>query len=192
MTTTPDLTQFSAEQLRQLAIELMARVEQQDQVIQRSELRNQQLTHELALLKRHKYGQRSEHLNVLQISLLDEVISADIAAIEAELEQLKTTPAPAAKRQPKRAALPPELPRTEIRHEPESENCACGCQLKRIGEDISEKLDYTPGVFTVERHIRGKWACDTCETLIQAPMPAHIIDKGIPTTGLLAQVMIAK
>ncbi|UTW10927.1 IS66 family transposase [Marinobacterium rhizophilum] len=199
MTSTPDLSQLSPEQLRQLATELMARVEQQDQVIQqrdqviqRSELRNQQLTHELALLKRHKYGQRSEHLNVLQISLLDEVISADIAAIEAELEQLKTTPAPATKRQPKRAALPPELPRTEIRHEPESENCACGCQLKRIGEDISEKLDYTPGVFTVERHIRGKWVCDACETLTQAPMPAHIIDKGTPTTGLLAQVMIAK
>lgn len=199
MTTTPDLTQFSAEQLRQLATELMARVEQQDQVIQqrdqviqRSELRNQQLTHELALLKRHKYGQRSEHLTVLQISLLDEVVDADIAAIEAELEQLKTTPAPAVKRQPKRAPLPPELPRTEIRHEPDSAHCTCGCQLKRIGEDVSEKLDYRPGVFTVERHIRGKWVCEACETLTQAPMPAHIIDKGIPTTGLLAQVMIAK
>jgi len=129
---------------------------------------------------------------VLQISLLEEVIDADIAAIEAELEQLKTTPATPDKRQPKRAPLPPQLPRTEIHHEPESEHCTCGCQLKRIGEDISEKLDYTPGVFTVERHIRGKWVCDACETLIQAPMPPHIIDKGIPTAGLMAHVMIAK
>jgi len=47
-------------------------------------------------------------------------------------------------------------------------------------------------VFTVERHIRGKWVCDDCETLIQAPVPAHVIDKGIPTAGLLAHVMIAK
>jgi transposase len=47
-------------------------------------------------------------------------------------------------------------------------------------------------VFEVERHIRGKWACRGCETLIQAPVPAHIIDKGIPTAGLLAQVLIAK
>jgi transposase len=48
-------------------------------------------------------------------------------------------------------------------------------------------------VFTVERHIRGKWACAQCETLItQVPVPAHIIDKGIPTTGLLAQVLVAK
>ncbi len=192
MTTTPDLSQLSPEQLRRLAAELMTRVEQQDEVIKRTELRNQQLTHELALLKRHKYGQRSEQLNVLQISLLDEVVDADIAAIEVELEQLSTATTQPEKRRPKRAPLPPELPRTEIRHEPASEHCTCGCQLKRIGEDVSEKLDYTPGVFTVERHIRGKWACARCETLTQAPMPAHIIDKGIPTTGLLAQVLIAK
>jgi transposase len=42
-----------------------------------------------------------------------------------------------------------------IRHEPENTQCACGCQLQRIGEDVSEKLDYTPGVFTVEQHVRG-------------------------------------
>ncbi|MGF6222050.1 transposase [Pseudomonas sp. F-14 TE3482] len=63
---------------------------------------------------------------------------------------------------------------------------------KRIGEDVSEKLDYTPGVFTVERDVRGKWVCDDCETRIQAPVPAQVIDKGIPTAGLLAHVMIAK
>jgi transposase len=47
-------------------------------------------------------------------------------------------------------------------------------------------------VFTVERHIRGKWACRQCETLIQAPVPAQVIDKGIPTAGLLAHLMVAK
>lgn len=64
--------------------------------------------------------------------------------------------------------------------------------MKSIGEDASEKLDYTPGVMTVECHIRGKWACTQCQTLIQAPAPAQIIDKGIPTSGLLAQVLVAK
>jgi hypothetical protein len=47
-------------------------------------------------------------------------------------------------------------------------------------------------VFTVERHVRGKWACAQCETITQAPVEAHVIDKGIPTTGLLAQVLVAK
>lgn len=64
--------------------------------------------------------------------------------------------------------------------------------MARIGEDVSEKLDYTPGVFTVERHVRGKWACAKCRTLVQAPVPAAVIDKGIPTAGLLAQVLVAK
>nr|WP_253819972.1 IS66 family transposase [Variovorax paradoxus] len=66
------------------------------------------------------------------------------------------------------------------------------CVLKRIGEDVAENLDYQPGVFTVERHVRGKWVCARCETLIQAPVAPHIIDKGIPTAGLLAQVLVAK
>ena len=57
---------------------------------------------------------------------------------------------------------------------------------------VSEKLDYTPGVLTVERHIRGKWACTNSQTLIQASVPAQIIDKGLPTSGLLAQVLVAK
>ncbi len=64
--------------------------------------------------------------------------------------------------------------------------------MKRIGEDISEKLDYIPGTFTVERHVRDKWVCEPCEILIQAPMESQVIDKGIPTTGLLAQVLVVK
>lgn len=38
---------------------------------------------------------------------------------------------------------------------------ACGCQLQRIGEDVSEKLDYTPGVFTVEQHVRALHSRET-------------------------------
>jgi transposase len=64
--------------------------------------------------------------------------------------------------------------------------------MKRIGQDVAERLDYEPGVFTVERHVRGKWACAHCQKLVQAPVPAHVIDKGIPTAGLLAQVLVAK
>ncbi|KRB95798.1 hypothetical protein ASE11_18565 [Hydrogenophaga sp. Root209] len=63
-------------------------------------------------------------------------------------------PAVEEKKVPKRAPLPANLPRREIRHEPDSTTCACGCQMKRVGEDVAEKLDYVPGVFTVERHIQ--------------------------------------
>ena len=156
----------------------------------------EQLTHEMALLKRWKFGKSGEQLAPAQLSLLDEALDADIAAIELELERLAPTPrADTQAGQPKRLRLPPALPRVDIAHEPDSTVCTtpgCGCALKRIGQDVSEKLDYTPGVFTVERHVRGKWACAQCQSLIQAPVPAQIIDKGIPTAGLLAQVLVAK
>ena len=57
---------------------------------------------------------------------------------------------------------------------------------------MAEKLDYTPGRFTVERHIRGKWVCQSCDILVQAPVPAQVIDKGVPTSGLLTLVVIGK
>ena len=194
MTQQPDLNQLSADQLRALAAELMASLEVKDRALIHSNALNDKLTHELAILKRHKYARRSEQSNALQGLLLDELVDSDLAAIEVELEQamLTTGQTSTPRQQPKRTALPPELPRTLIHHEPDNTQCRCGCQLKRIGEDVSEKLDYVPGEFSVERHIRGKWACDNCETLIQAPVPAQIIDKGIPTSGLLAQVLVAK
>lgn len=200
MTSLPNLDQLTPEQLRALAAQLMQRVESLDQKVEtmgkkihRDQTLIEKLTHEIAQLKRFKFAKRSEQLSPDQVSLLDDLIDTDIAAIEAELEALKPARASTEVRQkPKRTALPPQFPRTLIHHEPDNSHCQCGCALKRIGEDVSEKLDYTPGVFTVERHIRGKWVCDQCETLIQAPVPAQVIDKGIPTAGLLAHVMIAK
>ena len=212
------LSSLSAQELLEVVTGLMERITEHDrqitqrdvQIVQRDETiarkdceilyrqtKIDQLTHEMAVLKRWKFGRSREQLDSAQASLLDEAIDADIAAIELELQTLAPVPpADAAPRQqPKRTALPPELPRVDQHHEPESTTCTtagCGCTLKRIGEDVSEKLDYTPGVFTVERHIRGKWACAQCQTLTQAPVPAQVIDKGIPTAGLLAQVLVAK
>ena len=193
MISSPDLDQMSSDQLRALAAQLLSQVETMGKKIYRDQTVIEKLTHEIAQLKRFKFAKRSEQLNPEQASLLDDLIDTDIAAIEAELQALQAAPTqPEKKQKPKRAALPAEFPRTLIHHEPDNTHCSCGCALKRIGEDVSEKLDYTPGVFTVERHVRGKWVCDDCETLIQAPVPAQIIDKGIPTAGLLAQVMVAK
>ena len=152
------------------------------------------LTHENAILKRLKFAAQSERYSAEQRSLLDETLDEDLQAVNDEIDQLRSddTAPPKAKQQPKRQVLPENLPRTDIHHEPDSTTCQCGCQLRRIGEDVAEKLDYVPGVFSVERHIRGKWACTQCETLTQTPVDAHVIDKGIPTTGLLAQVLVAK
>lgn len=194
-----DLSQLDAQQLREQTAALQAEIRAYQELIakQKQELRYRQakidqLTHELAIHKRWKFGKRSAQLTPVQASLLDETIDADLEAIEAELEALLPSTESEPKNKPKRQALPPQLPRTDIHHEPESESCTCGCVLKRIGEDVSEKLAYTPGTFMVERHIRGKWVCDQCETLDQAPVPPHVIDKGIPSAGLLAHTLVSK
>ena len=180
------LESLSAEQLREMTSRLLVEVRHKQALIDK-------LTHENALLKRMKFAAQSERFNADQKSLLEDEIEADLAAVTIEIEQLQPPAAvPEAKQQPKRQPLPANLPRCEICHEPESTTCQCGCQMQRIGEDVAEKLDYVPGVFTVERHIRGKWACARCETVTQAPVAAHVIDKGIPTAGLLAQVLVAK
>jgi transposase len=197
---TADLDQLDAQQLREMVLSLRRgaaadklEIERRDHEIAFKQTAIDKLTHEMAVLKRLKFAAKSEAFNAEQKSLLEETIDADLAAMERELEDLATVPAvQREKQQPKRQPLPAHLPRREIRHEPESTTCACGCTLQRIGEDVAEKLDYRPGVFSVERHVRGKWVCTKCETLVQAPVAPHIIDKGIPTAGLLSQVLVGK
>jgi transposase len=184
------LDELSAEQLREMAARLMGQLRHQGALLEK-------LSYENALLKRMKFAAQSERFNTEQRSLLEGEIDADLAdlaAVADAIDALNTqqAAAPQIKQQAKRQPLPVNLPYLEIHHEPDSTNCPCGCQLKCIGEDVAEKLDYVPGIFSVERHVRGKWACSQCETIVQAPVPAHVIDKGIPTAGLLAQVLVAK
>lgn len=180
------LSELSAAQLRELLDRLMGDLRHKQAIIDK-------LTHENAVLKRLKFAAQSERYSPEQRSLLEESLDADLQAVAEELAQL-APPAPErqAKQQPKRQPLPAHLARREIRHDPGSTTCACGCQMKRIGEDVSEKLDYVPGTFTVERHIRGRWACAQCETIVQEPVEPHVIDKGLPSAGLVAHVMVAK
>ena len=160
------LAEMDAAELRALSATLLEKLAERDSQIahrdvqlKSKQLKIDQLTHEMAILKRWKFDRRSEQMDMVQRSLLDESIDADIEAISLEIEALKNLPTTAPKAKPRRVALPAAFPRREVRHEPENTECSCGCHLERIGEDVSEKLDYTPGVFSVERHIRGKWVC---------------------------------
>lgn len=194
------LDQLDAQELRELALGLMTALDQRDKDLQHKEqdiqfktARITQLSHEIAILRRYRFGQKSEQFSGTQAHLFEETVDADLEAIELELRALQPEAAPRKpSAQPKRQMLPAHLPRVERRHEPNSTECACGCQLKRIREDVSEKLDYKPGTFSVERHIRGVWACPDCETMRQAPMPAFIIDKGLAAIGLMVHILISK
>ena len=173
MTSPADLAHFDAEQLRALAARLMAEMQAKQTLIDK-------LTHEMAVLKRIKFAATSEAYTGEQQRLLFETIEADLEAWQAEIDKAAPEVADTReKQQPRRAALPANLLRTEIVHEPALTTCSCGCKLQRIGEDIAEKLDYQPGVFTVERHVRGNWACKQCETLVQTPVAPLYRQSGI-------------
>lgn len=193
MIDTTQLNQLDAPQLREMVRSLIGTVVAKDREIAFKQATIDKITHEMAVLKRLKFAARSETFNAEQKSLLEETIDADLAALQAELDKVMPSEKDTGeKKRPKREVLPAHLPRREVHHEPENTTCSCGCALERVGEDVAEKLDYAPGVFAVERHVRGKWVCAKCETLVQAPVAPHIIDKGIPTAGLLAQVLVAK
>ena len=87
MTTPPDLTQLSPDQLRHLAATLMTQVEEKEKALRHSEQVNQKLTYEMALLKRHAFGKRSEQLTVLQR------LAAEDAATEAKEPKRKVSAA---------------------------------------------------------------------------------------------------
>jgi transposase len=186
-------------QTRQAVLTLLAEVQQRDAEIAFKQALIDKLTHEMAILKRMKFAATSERfastLSPEQRILLEETLDTDIHELDGELQRhrKKSDKKDEGEKQlPKRAPVPPHLARRDVPHEPADTTSGCGKAMQRIGEDVAEKLDYHPGVFTVERHVRGKWVCKCCERIVQAPVPAHVFDKGIPTVGLLAQVLVAK
>ena len=170
-----------------------------DREIHFKETKIQALLFEISRLKKWKFSSsQTEALDSVQFKLFVENLEIDIAAVEAELEHLLSSKSnhsspPQPKGHPKRQAFPEHLERVDIYHEPEPcQNSACHYVRKKIGEEISEKLNCEPIRFFVERHIRPKYAPCCGEGIIIAPMPPQIIDKGQPAPGLLAHILISK
>jgi transposase len=104
-----------------------------------------------------------------------------------------------AERKPKRGhgrrQIPEHLPRTEVPHDvpPEARVCDCGREKVRIGEDITEQLDYVPGRVQVFRHVYPKYACPCCKNgVTSAPPAASPIERGMAGPGLLAYIFVNK
>ena len=162
--------------------------------LQFSKTRIEALNFEVARLKRWRFGSSSESLDASTQAVLFDAILVDtlLEDVAAQQAARPAASAPSKKRQAVRQQLPAKLPRIDRHHELGATHCACGEAFKRIGEEVSEQLDCVPAQFFVLRHIRGKYACACCQTIQAEPMPAQMIDKGIPAPGLLAQVAVAK
>ena len=165
-------------------------------------------THEIEHLKlviekyrRMIFGRKSEKLTgeLEQLEFRLEELETAQAAEEASQATAEASQPPAAptaskrRSRPARKPLPEDLPREVVTHLP-AHNCCpdCGGALRQFGEDVSEQLERIPASFKVIRHVRPKFACAGCETVIEAPAPARPIDRGLPGPGLLAHVLVSK
>jgi len=161
-----------------------------------SEARNERLEHLLSQLRRMQFGARSEKLDPDQFNLALEDIEQAVA--EGAAEEEKKTPAVkqsrARTRRESRGALPAHLPRIEVVIEPEEMACpCCGGAMHVIGEDCSQRLDVVPAQYQVIVTRRPKYACRSCQDgVVQAAAPARLIEGGLPTERLVANVLVAK
>lgn len=149
------------------------------------------LEQELATLRRMQFGKRSAKLDekIHQLELMLE----DLGATVSDRPQTpEPEPERVAQRNRVRQSLPEFLPRETIEHGEQAACEQCGNTLTHIGEDISEQLEYVPASFRVIRHVRPKYSCACCQSIVQAPAPSRPIHRGYAGLGLLAHVAVAK
>lgn len=99
------------------------------------------------------------------------------------------------RKKPIRRPLPANLPRHVIEYDvaDADKHCACGCIKQRIGEEITEQLEFIPAKLSVIAHIRPKYACNRCDEGVSiAPMPKLFLPKSMATPSLVAQTIVSK
>jgi transposase len=159
---------------------------------------------EVAAILRRFYGPRNERFDPTQLLLFGQRVDEmplDEASITEEAGEPLTTRRPRNRHKHGRGKLPEHLPRIRIEHDLPAEQKPCPCcggARHRIGEEVSEQLEYIPASFKVLQHVRFKYACRHCEqhgtsTPIDiADKPAQPIEKGLCGPGLLAYIITSK
>lgn len=164
--------------------------------VDRLTARAERLDHIVSVLRRAQYGRRSERISDEQIELALEDVETQHGAEDAAAEKADNiVKAEGAKaRRANRGHLPAHLPREEIIIEPAVKACpCCGGALHVIGEDVSERLDKIPARLRVIVTRRPKYACRSCtDGVVQAPAPNRLIEGGLPTEAVVADVLVAK
>jgi transposase len=143
--------------------------------------------------QRAQFGRRSEQLSDDQLALGLDDLQADLGAAMAQAPASAQSESDAITAPVRRKPLPPHLPRDEQRIDLSVSACpCCGGTMHSVGDTVSEMLDWVPAQLRVLSIRRPKYGCRSCQTMHQAPAPSRPIAGGLPTSALLAQVLIAK
>jgi transposase len=153
-----------------------------------AQIENKLLRQKLDLfLKRYFGGTKNESLDPKQLELLLAGLAAMITP--APVAEPPTPARSAATARPVRQALPAHLETERVVLEPaEVQQQPAG--WRKLGEEVTEELDWKPAKFIKRLYIRPKYA--NAERIVIAPLPARLIEKGLPGAGLLTQVIVSK
>jgi transposase len=152
------------------------------------------LQQELANLKRLIFGSKNERFvpaesspSQLSLDMQTDAVAACSVTKTQKIEYIRNTNQ-ITKEHPGRTKLPEHLERREIIIEPAEVTDGC----KKIGEEITEELEYEPGKLFVNRYVRPKYVITENKSIIIAPMMERPLPKAIVGPGLLAQIIIDK
>ena len=171
-------------------------------------LLNEKLKLQIARMKRLAFGSTSEKDKTLLAQLelaLDDLETSEgqskaapvpVTPIEGPVSEQEPEP----KGRPARRPLPEYLPRESVEHAPDLAHIAdgdsgcpsCGKQMRQMGEDVTEVLEYVPESWKVIRHVRPKFSCRICDTIVQAPATGLLARRLRHGPNLLAHVVVAK
>ena len=175
--------------------ELMGKFLQAEKTISEYQIKILKLETELGEMKRMIFGSRSERF-VPVVPPEQTSLGFEIETVEAKPPVTETITYTRKKEQNSkpikrgRQPLPAHLERVKIVIEPDEDVSG----LKRIGEEITEELEYKPGKLFVNQYVRPKYitpeAEDGSQKVLIGELPSRPIEKGIPGPGLLAQILI--
>jgi len=179
--------------LQQIVLQLLQAVEDKDQLLAR-------VQHQLAQLLRYRYGQKRERIDenhlflfAAQIIAASQRASTAPSSEEPEADSSYRADGEEKKEKPERRghgrkALPESLERRRVVFDLEESQRQCGqCQtpMHKIGEDVSERLEFIPASLQVIEEVRPKYACAKGCGVAAAQKPAAPIVNCFPTSGSL-------
>ena len=179
--------------LQQMLLRTLAQLDLTEQQLAAKERELQRVQHWLEQLLRHRYGQKRERVDENQLFMFAVEIASTGQAPPPEPRRVtESRPVPPGHG---RQRLPQSLERRRVVHdlaEPDRHCPQCQAELKPIGEEISERLEYVPASLHVIEEACRKYACPKGCTVVTAEKPAAPIEKGLAGPGLLAQVAVSK
>ena len=173
--------------------ELLQQLQEKDVELTRVHRELELLRQKVDVLARRLFGAKSEKLDPAQLLLLLQGLDAPGKAPEpvaAEAPRRSRVPSPPRSRAPR---IPEHLPVVEEVIVPAPVQAAPQ-DWRRIGQEVSERLDYEPARFLRRRTVRPKYVqrglLDAVPLI--APLPASLLERSLVAPGLLAQILVAK